>query len=61
MQTYFDKILDEAKNNDYKIVTTEKDYYRLDSNNKKKIKYAKIELEIENKDKFINRILNIYD
>ena len=49
------------KNNDYKIVTTEKDYYRLNNNNKKKIKYAKIELEIENKDKFINRILNIYD
>ena len=56
-----DKILDEAKNNDYKIVTTEKDYYRLNNNNKKKIKYAKIELEIENKDKFINKILNIYD
>ena len=31
-----------------KIFTSEKDYYRLDSNNKKKIKYAKIELEIEN-------------
>ena len=56
-----DKILNEAENNDYEIVTTEKDYYRLNNNNKKKIKYAKIELEIENKDKFINRILNIYD
>ena len=56
-----DKILNEAENNDYEIVTTEKDYYRLNNNNKKKIKYAKIELEIENKDKFINKILNIYD
>ena len=56
-----EKILDEAENNDYKIVTTEKDYYRLDSNNKKKIGYAKIELEIENKDKFISKILGIYD
>lgn len=56
-----DEILDEAKNNDYKIITTEKDYYRLDCDSKKKIEYAKIELEIENKEKFINKILNIYD
>ena len=56
-----DEILDEAKNSDYKIITTEKDYYRLDSDSKKKIEYAKIELEIENKDKFINKILSIYD
>ena len=56
-----DEILDEAKNSDYKIITTEKDYYRLDYDSKKKIEYAKIELEIENKDKFINKILSIYD
>ena len=56
-----DEILDEAKNSDYKIITTEKDYFRLDYDSKKKIEYAKIELEIENKDKFINKILSIYD
>ena len=50
-----------AKNNNYTIITTEKDYYRLSNDNKKNIKYAKIELEIENKEKFINKILSIYD
>ena len=38
------KIKKSLKNNDYKIITTEKDYYRLDCDSKKKIEYAKIEL-----------------
>ena len=60
-QSEIDKIINEAKNNNYTIITTEKDYYRLSNDNKKNIKYAKIELEIENKEKFINKILSIYD
>ena len=60
-QSEIDKIINEAKNKDYTIITTEKDYYRLSNDNKKNIEYAKIELEIENKEKFINKILSIYD
>ncbi len=36
------------------IITTEKDYERLNNNNKKNIKYLKIELQIENLKKFSN-------
>ena len=36
------------------IITTEKDYERLNNNNKKNIKYLKIELKIENLKKFSN-------
>ena len=60
-QSEIDKIINEAKNKDYTIITTEKDYYRLSNDNKKNIEYAKIELEIENKEKFIKKILSIYD
>ncbi len=60
-QSEIDKIVNVAKNNNYTIITTEKDYYRLSNDNKKNIEFAKIELEIENKEKFINKILSIYD
>ena len=36
------------------IITTEKDYKRLNNNNKKNIKYLKVELQIENHKKFSN-------
>ncbi len=60
-QSEIDKIVNVAKNNNYTIITTEKDYYRLSNDNKKNIEFAKIELEIENKEKLINKILSIYD
>ena len=36
------------------IITTEKDYERLTNNNKKNIKYLKVELQIKNFKKFSN-------
>lgn len=56
-----EKIIYKANQNNCKIITTEKDYYRLNNNYRNKIEYAKIELKIENKDKLIDKILSIYD
>ena len=43
-----------ASNEQLEIITTEKDYKRLTNNNKKNIKYLKVELQIENYKKFSN-------
>ncbi len=43
-----------AKNNELKIITTEKDYKRLNKKNKQNIKYLKVELKIRNINKFKN-------
>ena len=48
------KIRDLAKFSKAKIITTEKDYLRLNDENKKNINVAKIKLNIKNKDNFIN-------
>jgi len=42
-----------AKNKKLEIITTEKDYLRLNKNNKKNIKFLKVELKIKNNKKFI--------
>ena len=44
------------KERDLSIITTEKDYLRLSEKFKNKIEYVKLDLEIENKNKFINII-----
>ena len=49
-----DKIRKIASNGKLEIITTEKDYKRLTNNNKKNIKYLKVELKIENYKKFSN-------
>ena len=49
-----DKIKKIALNDKLEIITTEKDYKRLTNNNKKNIKYLKVELKIENYKKFSN-------
>ena len=41
------------------LVTTEKDYFRISEDHKKNIKYLKIEVEIENKNQFIDEIKKI--
>ena len=41
------------------LVTTEKDYFRISEDHKKNIKYLKIEVEIENKNQFIEEIKKI--
>ena len=51
------KILNTAKNENLEIVTTEKDYLRLDNINNKKINYIKSELKFDNEDELIKTIL----
>ena len=48
-----------AKKNNFEIITTEKDYLRIKDFNLSRIKYLKVEIEVIQKDKFVNEILNI--
>ena len=49
-------IIDESEKNNAVIVTTEKDHSRMNEENKLIIKCIKVDLEIENKNDFINLI-----
>jgi len=51
------KIISTAKKNNLKIITTEKDYYRIKHLRLNDIKYLKTKLEIKNKNKLIKNIL----
>ena len=55
-KTELDNLINKAKINNAVLLTTEKDYYRIDDNYKKNIEFLKIELEIENKNNFIELI-----
>ena len=53
----FDKIIEENPDlGPIKVVTTEKDYFRMNEKQKQNCDYIKVDLEIENKDQFINLI-----
>ena len=52
-------LLNKIKENNTILFTTEKDYLRISENFKKNIKYLKINVEIENKNQFINEIKKI--
>ena len=52
-------LLDKAKRNDCILLTTEKDYFRILENYKKNIKFLKIKIDIENKNKFDEKIKKI--
>ena len=53
----FDKIIEENLDLEtVKVVTTEKDYFRMNEKQKQSCDYIKVDLEIENKDEFINLI-----
>ena len=51
------KILNISNEMDYKIITTEKDFLRLDNEKIDKIKYIKSDLQITNEEKLIGSIL----
>ena len=53
-----EKIKEEGLNNNFEIITTEKDFYRIKNYGFDNIKYLKIELQIHKKDKLIKQILN---
>ena len=48
------KIIKDSVKNQYTVITTEKDYYRIKDFNFKEIKYLKLEISITQKDKLIN-------
>ena len=54
-------IIFKAKKNNFCIVTTEKDYFRIKDYNLVEIEYLKTELVIENKKQFLEDIMKIYD
>ena len=53
-----DNIVTEAQNINCKIITTEKDFCRLNNKNIDKIKFVKSEIKIKDENKFLDIILN---
>jgi tetraacyldisaccharide 4'-kinase len=53
------KIIEEAKNNNYQIIMTEKDYFKIDNYNLKEVNYLKVSLVISEIGKLVNRINKI--
>ena len=56
-----DQIFEQAKDIGCEIITTEKDYLRLDKNKIDQIKYIKSELNIINEEKLIDIIMKNYE
>ena len=54
-----ENLSNKAKENNAILLTTEKDYFRIEESCKKNIKYVKIKVEIENRDQFIEEIKKI--
>ena len=54
-----ENLINEAKKNSTILVTTEKDYMRIDENYKKDINYLKIAVDIKNRDQFIEEIKKV--
>ena len=53
------ELLIEAEKMDCKIITTEKDYCRLNKSMREDINYVKIELSLQNEKEFIDFVLSI--
>jgi len=53
-----EKIIHEAKKNNLEIITTEKDYERIKIYDFKEIKFLRINLILEDIDKFTKQILD---
>ena len=56
-----ENIINEAKSNNFQIVMTEKDYFKMNNYKFENINYLKVSLEINEKKKFLNRINSLYD
>ena len=54
-----ENLINEAKENNTILITTEKDYFRIDENYKKNINYLKIAVDIKNRNQFIEEIKKI--
>ena len=60
-KTEMQKILKKAEVKNYQIIMTEKDFFKIEKYKLKNIKYLKILLEINEQEKFLNRINKLYD
>ena len=60
-QKDFDEIANKAKKNNAKILTTEKDYLRLNSLNKTEVLFIKSTLEIEDEKKLTKTLIDLYE
>ena len=54
-----ENLINKAKANNTILLTTEKDYLRIDDNYKKNINFLKIAVEIENRNQFIEEIKKV--
>ena len=54
-------LISEAKHKNCKIITTEKDFFRIKKFNISEIEYLGLKLNIENNDDLLNKILKVYD
>ena len=54
-------IIDEADSKNYKLIMTEKDFFKINNFKFKKINYLKISLKIKYKEKLLNKINKLYD
>ena len=54
-----ENLLNKIKDNNSILLTTEKDYFRISEKNKKRIKCLKINVEIDNKNQFVEEVKKI--
>ena len=54
-------ILNEAENNNWHIIMTEKDYFKIHNFKLEKINYLKVTLEVSKKEKLLKKISSLYD
>ena len=54
-------ILNEAENNNWHLIMTEKDYFKIHNFKLEKINYLKVTLEVDKKEKLLKKISSIYD
>ena len=55
------KIVKDAKEKGYEILMTEKDYFRIKDFDIKNINFIKVELRLNQKEKFLRRVFKVYD
>jgi len=60
-KTEIQNIKNEVRDNNYQIIMTEKDYFKIKEFDIDNLEYLKISLEINDKEKFIKTIHNLYD
>tara|TARA_Y100000389_G_scaffold190462_1_gene215334 strand:- start:824 stop:1765 length:942 start_codon:yes stop_codon:yes gene_type:complete len=59
--TEIENIINEADKNNFQIIMTEKDYYKIKNFKNDKIEYLEIALEIEKKNELLKTIIKLYD